>query len=172
MEGVPILLVAAWGPSADASSHGFGKWAPSPVAWGSVRGGSPSPTGFAGKVGGEASSASPISSGIAAKVGVVDVAESHAGSHGSAAPIADGLAAKVGVSESPGPSTGTLLTEQVPDGEDDAVRSHAFPLLLPSLAKQAQRNSSDLNGRKDQKAGDRQVRELCRFVQAMLGDTS
>ena len=56
---------------------------------------------------------------------VVHGAESHAGSHRSAAPIAGGVAAKVGVGESPGPSTGILLTEQATDGEDDTVRPHA-----------------------------------------------
>ena len=44
----------------------------------------------------QGASVSPISSGIAAKVGVVDGAGSYAGRHGSAAPIAEGVAAKTG----------------------------------------------------------------------------
>ena len=42
-----------------------------------VSGGCSISTGYAAKVGGEALWASPISSGIAAKVGMVDGAESH-----------------------------------------------------------------------------------------------
>ena len=75
-----------WGQSPGASSHGAGKWAPSQHTWGAVPGRFPITTASVGNVEGEATSASSISSGIAAKVGVVDGVESHVGRPDSAAP--------------------------------------------------------------------------------------
>ena len=49
-----------------------------------------------------------ISSGTAAKVRLVDGAESHAECHRAAAPIVGGVPARVDVGESPGPSTGII----------------------------------------------------------------
>ena len=115
-----------WGQSPGASSHGAGKWAPSQHTWGAVPGRFPITTASVGNVEGEATSASSISSGIAAKVGMVDGAESHMWTNGSAAPIADGVAAKIGVGESPGVSAGILLTQEALNIEDDAVRPNAF----------------------------------------------
>ena len=84
-----------------------------------VRGGSPISTGFAGKVGGEASSTSLISSGTAAKVGMVDGAESHAESHGSAAPIAGGVVASIRNS----------LMPLGPEGEEMVEAAHKARIL-------------------------------------------
>ena len=80
---------------ADTSSHSTGKWARCAGKRCSVPGESSTCIGFAGKIGGEASSASPISSSSAAKVGMVVGAESHAVSHKSAAPNADGVVASI-----------------------------------------------------------------------------
>ena len=81
--------------SADTSSHSTVKWVRCAGTWESVHCESPICSGFAGKVGGEASSACPISSSTAAKVGMVDRAEFHAVSHGSAAPTAAGVVASI-----------------------------------------------------------------------------
>ena len=113
-----------WGQWADVSTHSAGKRMCCSGEGGSVPCRSLISTGFVSEAGGEASSAFLISGGSAAKVGMVDGAESHARSHGSAAPITGGVATKVGIGESVGLSTGTLLTEQFSFGHDIAVRPH------------------------------------------------
>ena len=100
-------LVPQSSRSDDASSHRTVKWMRCADKEGSVPGGSSISSGFAGKVAGEALSASPISSGTAAKVGMVDGAESHAGNHRSAVPIACDFAATL-----------QFLSDLAPDGKN------------------------------------------------------
>ena len=84
-----------WSRSDESSAHPSGKWMRLQDKRSSVPDGSSISIGCAGKVGGQALSTSPISSGTAAKVGMVDKAESHAESHGSAAPTAGGVVASM-----------------------------------------------------------------------------
>ena len=100
-------LVRTTSQSDAASAHSTGKWARCAHKEGSVPGGSSTSASFAGKLGGEALSAFPISNGTAAKVEMVDGAKFHARNHGSAAPIAGGVAVKVGVGAPPSSHTET-----------------------------------------------------------------